>query len=64
MPYFRSKQINVFYSQGETEACFKIPYPYKIPVDSPVYGLLNWTQSDYTGNISHLGTVRQRLLYR
>lgn len=62
--YFGSKQINNFYSLRETGACYKRPYSYKIPVASAAYGLLNWTHCDYTGNISHLGTVWQRLVYR
>lgn len=61
---FGSKQINDFYSLGEAGACYKRPYSHKIPVDSPAYGLLNWTHCDYNGNISHLGTVQQRLVYR
>lgn len=62
--YFGPEQINNFYSLGETGACYKRPYSYKIPVASAAYGLLNWTHCDYTGNISHLGTIRQRLVYR
>lgn len=62
--YFGPKQINNFYSPEETEACYKRPYPYKIPVDFSASGLLNWTHCGYTGNISHWGTVQQKLVYR